>query len=129
MEGQDTSGGDYSRYARLFVKQKCSRSSLLRLNYRALLVARWRAALAAPPETPVRGFTEFSKDLSIAELAALVSDVVGYEGDVSYDTSRPDGTAAQAPRREPAERARIPLRAGIEQTHAWFLESHPVGAG
>lgn len=32
------------------------------------------------------------KDLSIAELASLVKTVVGYEGDIVYDTSKPDGT-------------------------------------
>ena len=32
------------------------------------------------------------EDLSIAELASLVSDVVGYQGEIRYDTSKPDGT-------------------------------------
>ena len=32
------------------------------------------------------------KDLSIAELASLVKKAVGYEGDIVYDTSKPDGT-------------------------------------
>jgi len=31
------------------------------------------------------------EDLSIAELAQLVSDVVGYRGQIQYDTSKPDG--------------------------------------
>jgi GDP-L-fucose synthase len=31
-------------------------------------------------------------DLTIAELAALVTDVVGFRGKVSYDSSKPDGT-------------------------------------
>ncbi|MDM0018619.1 GDP-L-fucose synthase [Variovorax saccharolyticus] len=32
------------------------------------------------------------EDLSIADLAQLVSDVVGYQGSIQYDTSKPDGT-------------------------------------
>lgn len=71
------------------------------------------------------------EDLSIAELASLVSEVVGYEGEISYDTSRPDGT----PRKlldvsrlgGLGWRARIPLREGIEQTYRWFVETLPAG--
>ena len=63
-------------------------------------------------------------DVTIAELAALTADVVGYSGDLEWDTSKPDGT----PRKlldvtrmkslgwEPA----IGLRAGIESTYAGF---------
>jgi GDP-L-fucose synthase len=63
-------------------------------------------------------------DVTIAELAALIADVVGYSGDLEWDTSKPDGT----PRKlldvtrmkslgwEPA----IGLRAGIESTYAGF---------
>ncbi|MEW6637421.1 MAG: GDP-L-fucose synthase, partial [Actinomycetota bacterium] len=73
------------------------------------------------------------EDLSIGELAELVRQVVGYEGKITYDTSRPDGT----PRKlldvgrldDLGWRASIPLRDGIEQTYAWFLESYPVEAG
>lgn len=32
------------------------------------------------------------KDLSIRDLAMLVKDVVGYEGELTFDTSKPDGT-------------------------------------
>jgi GDP-L-fucose synthase len=73
------------------------------------------------------------RDLSIGELAALVSEVVGYEGGISYDTSRPDGTPRKLLDVSRLDglgwRARIPLREGIEQTYTWFLEPHPVGAG
>ena len=65
-------------------------------------------------------------DVSIRELASLVAEVVGYEGAVEWDTSKPDGT----PRKlldvsritalgwEP----QIGLREGVEATYAWFLE-------
>jgi GDP-L-fucose synthase len=32
------------------------------------------------------------EDVSIAELARLVADVVGYRGDIVFDPSKPDGT-------------------------------------
>ena len=34
----------------------------------------------------------FGSDISIAELAVLIGDIVGYNGIVTYDTSKPDGT-------------------------------------
>jgi GDP-L-fucose synthase len=65
------------------------------------------------------------KDLSIAELAELVKSVVGYQGDLTFDASKPDGT----PRKlldvsrihELGWKAEIDLRAGIETTYAWFV--------
>jgi GDP-L-fucose synthase len=65
-------------------------------------------------------------DVSIAELASLVRDLVGYEGELVYDTEKPDGT----PRKlldtsrlsslgwEPS----IGLREGIESTLLWYSE-------
>lgn len=66
------------------------------------------------------------RDLSIRELAELVADVVGYEGDLVQDTSKPDGT----PRKlldvsrltELGWTAKIGLREGITSTYRWFLD-------
>ena len=66
-------------------------------------------------------------DLSIRELADLVSSVVGYSGDVLTDPSKPDGT----PRKlldvsrihALGWQARIPLRQGIEDVYRWYQES------
>ncbi len=65
-------------------------------------------------------------DLSIRELAETVRDVVYPEGELVFDTSKPDG----APRKLlDVERinalgwtAKIGLREGIESTYAWFLD-------
>jgi len=66
------------------------------------------------------------KDISIAELAALIGDVVGYEGDLIHDTSKPDGTPRKLldVRRLTALgwTPSISLRAGIDQTYQWYLE-------
>jgi len=66
-------------------------------------------------------------DLTIRELAELVSKVVGFEGGLEFDASKPDGT----PRKQlDVSRlsalgwaARTPLAAGVAATYAWYLES------
>lgn len=73
------------------------------------------------------------KDVSIKELAGLVREVVGYEGGIVYDASRPDGTPRKlldvSRLRSLGWEAKVPLRRGIEETYRWFVRSRPVGAG
>jgi GDP-L-fucose synthase len=65
------------------------------------------------------------EDLTIKELALTIANVVGYRGDVIWDTSRPDGT----PRKllnvdrinEMGWKAEIELRHGIESVYADYL--------
>lgn len=67
------------------------------------------------------------EDVSIAELANLVKNVVQYSGDIEFDTSKPDGT----PRKlldvsrltATGWRYRTELRTGIENTYRWFLDN------
>ena len=47
--------------------------------------------LTAPESAPLINIGA-GKDLSIAELAAMVGEVLGYEGGIVYDASKPDGT-------------------------------------
>jgi GDP-L-fucose synthase len=67
------------------------------------------------------------EDLSIAELAGVVADVAGFRGTIAWDRSKPDGTPRKLLDVTRAHalgwRARIPLRAGIEQTVTWYLEN------
>jgi GDP-L-fucose synthase len=66
------------------------------------------------------------EDLSIRELAELVADVIGYEGDLVQDTSKPDGTPRKvldvSRLKSLGWEPRIGLREGIAETYAWFLE-------
>lgn len=66
------------------------------------------------------------EDLSIRELAELVRSVVGYEGEVVFDPSMPDGTPRKlldvSRLHALGWRHRIGLREGIEQTYRWFSE-------
>jgi GDP-L-fucose synthase len=65
------------------------------------------------------------EDVSIAELAALVSEIVGFTGSVVYDSTKPDGT----PRKlldvsrisALGWKARTSLTAGIQATYRWYL--------
>ena len=72
------------------------------------------------------------EELSIKALAELIARVVGYEGRLEFDRSKPDGT----PRKlldltrlhELGWRHRIPLRDGIEALYAWY-RTHAPPAG
>jgi GDP-L-fucose synthase len=66
------------------------------------------------------------EDLSIADLAELVSQVVGFTGKIVYDADKPDGTPRKLVDVSRINglgwRAGIPLEAGIRMTYQWFLE-------
>ena len=70
-------------------------------------------------------------DLSIRELAELVCRVVGYNGRLLFDTSKPDGTPQKlldvSRLRALGWQARITLEEGIRGTYQWFLAGHPTG--
>lgn len=78
----------------------------------------------APPEIVNVGCGE---DVTIRELAELICEVVGFDGELRFDASKPDGTPRklldisriQALGWSPG----IPLRAGIESTYRWYLEA------
>jgi GDP-L-fucose synthase len=68
------------------------------------------------------------KDISILELAELIKDIVGFEGEIVNDLSKPDGT----PRKlldvtrlnELGWEAQISLEEGIKDTYQWFKENY-----
>ncbi len=70
----------------------------------------------------------WGQDISIKELAFLVKEVVGFEGELVFDHSKPDGTP-----RKLLDVSRlaafgftptIHLREGIVSTYAEFLKKH-----
>jgi len=75
------------------------------------------------------------EDLSIAELAGIVRDVVGFEGEIVYDASKPDGTPRKLVDVSKITglgwRAKMGLRDGVAQTYQWFLDNQAElrGAG
>lgn len=60
-------------------------------------------------------------DVTIAELAGLVAEVVGFRGNIVFDTSKPDGTPRKlldvSRLNSAGWRAKTPLRKGIELTY------------
>jgi GDP-L-fucose synthase len=66
------------------------------------------------------------KDIVISELAALIAEVVGFAGGLTFDPSKPDGTP-----RKLLDVSRLSelgwspstgLRAGLAQTYSWFCD-------
>ena len=64
------------------------------------------------------------EEVSIRELAELVCAVVGYDGELVFDTSKPDGTPRKlldsSRLRALGWRHSIDLRSGIEATYEWY---------
>lgn len=68
----------------------------------------------------------WGQDVTIRDLAELVASVVGFEGRISFDPAKPDGT----PRKlldvsrltQLGWQPRIPLKEGIDRTYAWFRD-------
>lgn len=71
----------------------------------------------------------WGQDLSIAELARLITAAVGFEGAIRFDSSKPDGT----PRKlldttrltALGWRPKIPLADGLTATYRWYREHPP----
>lgn len=80
-------------------------------------------------EEPVPINIGMGADISIADLALLIAEVVGYDGTFAFDMRRPDGT----PRKlldigritRLGWRAGIDLETGIRRTYRWWLEGVP----
>ncbi len=69
----------------------------------------------------------WGEDVSIRELAELICEIVGFGGELSWDTSKPDGTLRKlldvSKLRNLGWRPSITLREGIADTYKWFLEN------
>ena len=67
------------------------------------------------------------KDITVGELATLIAEVVGYEGHIKFDPTKPDGT----PRKlldvsrinQLGWSATTSLREGLVRTYDWYLKS------
>lgn len=66
-------------------------------------------------------------DISIGDLAAMVAEVTGYQGKLSFDTTKPDGTMRKlmdvSRLADMGWRASVDLRKGLEETYQWYLKT------
>ncbi|MCF8143848.1 MAG: GDP-L-fucose synthase [Deltaproteobacteria bacterium] len=66
------------------------------------------------------------KDQSIRELAEMVGEIVGFEGDLRFDPAQPDGTPLKlldvSRLTALGWEARTPLREGITRAYRWYLD-------
>jgi nucleoside-diphosphate-sugar epimerase len=67
----------------------------------------------------------YGEDLSIRELAELVADVTGFNRQIVFDESRPDGTMRKlmdsGRLRTMGWQPKISLRDGVRDTYDWYL--------
>ena len=70
------------------------------------------------------------EEISIRALAELICDVIGYQGQLNFDASKPDGTPRKlldvSRLRDMGWRATIGLCDGIRSTYAWYLSAERV---
>jgi len=68
----------------------------------------------------------WGEDITIRELAMLIRKVVGFEGELVFDETKPDGTPQKlldvGRLRSLGWEPKIPLEQGVEQTYRWFVE-------
>jgi GDP-L-fucose synthase len=68
------------------------------------------------------------EDISIRQLAEIIGQVVGYQGSLIFDKTKPDGTPRKlldvSKLAELGWSANISLRSGIEATYTWYCEHH-----
>jgi len=75
-----------------------------------------------------------SREISIRELAEVVAEVAGYEGEIVWDTSKPGGQPRRSVDGSRAQElfgfeARTGLRDGIERTVAWYRSNRVASVG
>lgn len=67
------------------------------------------------------------EEVSMSQLADIIKNVVGYEGEIKYDTTKPDGMMRRMVDstriNDIGWRAKTSLEEGIKQEYNWFLEN------
>ena len=88
--------------------------------------ALWLAAQRYDGAEPVN--LGSGEEIAIRDLAALIAELTGFEGEIVWDTTRPNGQPRRRLDVTRAEelfgfRAHTPLREGLERTIAWYREA------
>lgn len=65
-------------------------------------------------------------DVAISELAELLAEIIGFSGDIRYDTGKPDGTPKKLLDVQRLNalgwQAGVPLDVGLRKTYQWYLK-------
>ena len=73
------------------------------------------------------------QDCSINVLAQTIASVVGYQGEIEWDTTKPDGTPRKLMDVLRLEKlgwkSAISLKVGLESTYAWCLRNEQCFRG
>jgi len=68
------------------------------------------------------------QDWSLKELARIIASIVGFEGEVNWDTSRPDGAKQKLLSGEKLKHigweSKITIQEGIRKTYEWYKEQY-----
>jgi GDP-L-fucose synthase len=68
------------------------------------------------------------EDLTIAQLATHLAEVIGYTGELAFDPSKPDGMMRKvldvSRLKALGWQPRTPLQTGLRQMYAWYLANH-----
>ena len=68
------------------------------------------------------------KDITINDLALTIKEIVGFEGDLEYDKSKPDGTPQKlldvSKINNVGWKEKTSLKEGIKLTYQWFLDHY-----
>ena len=68
------------------------------------------------------------KDISIQDLAELIKRIIGYQGDIMFDKSKPDGTPKKLLDISKIEKlgwkAKISLEEGLKLTYDYYMKHY-----
>ncbi|GAF55350.1 GDP-L-fucose synthetase [Psychrobacter sp. JCM 18901] len=72
----------------------------------------------------------YGSDISIKDLALLIAETVDYQGQISFDDSKPDGTPRKLLDSQLLAnlgwQAQITLEQGIKSTYEWFCQADEI---
>jgi len=90
-----------------------------------------RAAERIDTPTPINAGT--GQEVSIRQVTQMIAQLVGFQGLVRWDKTKPDGSARRTIDTAKARRlleweATTPLREGLQRTIAWYRARYPVAA-
>ncbi len=70
------------------------------------------------------------EDIEIRELAELIKEIVGFQGEIEYDATKPDGTPRKlldvSRLNQLGWKQTTTLEEGLRKTYQWFLKAHSI---